>query len=602
MASRTYWQQRATRRGVLLTGGAAAFLAACGGGRKESSAPADISKDLQTASTPVPDDESAQAVQGGNFRYASSTDYPHLDPFKTASFAAQYHGAYIYSRLLRFKTGPGIEPRDMEVADDAALTFETADGLTYIFKLRPDNKFFNAAPVNGRALDSGDVKFSVERFMSVSPNQNALKSLVDSVETPDPLTVVMKLKLKYAPFPSQMASAADALWLFPKEAANFDPAKVNIGTGPFMLQKETPSVGTEYVRNPMWWWKGRPFTNGTQRFIIPEQAQRMAQFVAKKTDTYAPTNEEVIEVRKQVPDAIFTKNDIPFTFGFLFFSGQEPDSPFRDVRVRRAVSMAVDRDSLLDNFSNRTNLEKAGIAIDTAWANLPISPAFKKWWLDPKAAMQKGEEWAKWYKFDLKEAKALLAAAGHANGFKTEFHFTPTRYGQTFDSSAEAIIEMLKQLGLELDVKVDDYNRVYFPEVFTKGNFKGMVYGLQSDFPDVDGRIYNMFHPDGIRNHSKVNVAGGTLFQDNGKLTGMVEAQRTEVDANKRRTIIQDIQKYASDQMTYVPMVNGGYSTFTLNWPWLRNTRAYRSVTYAVPMEGWAHYWVDEEKRKQMGG
>jgi len=54
--------------------------------------------------------------------------------------------------------------------------------------------------------------------------------------------------------------------------------------------------------------------------------------------------------------------------------------------------------------------------------------------------------------------------------------------------------------------------------------------------------------------------------------------------------------------MIYVPMVNSGYSSFSFAWPWLRNTRVYRSVTYAAPMEAWAHYWIDEEKRKQLGG
>src|SRR5262249_45248759 len=150
-----------------------------------------------------------------------------------------------------------------------------------------------------------------------------------------------------------------------------------------------------------------------------------------------------------------------------------------------------------------SKLAAAGIPIATAWSNFTVAAGFRKWWLDPKDA---GFKEGQWYKYNLKEAKALLAAAGFANGFKTEVHFAPVRYGQTFDSSAEAVVEMMKQLGLDIEVKADDYNRVYFPEVFTKGNFKGMVYGLESDFPDVDGRVYNMLHPEGIRNHSKINM------------------------------------------------------------------------------------------------
>jgi ABC-type transport system substrate-binding protein len=161
----------------------------------------------------------------------------------------------------------------------------------------------------------------------------------------------------------------------------------------------------------------------------------------------------------------------------------------------------------------------------------------------------------------------------------------------------------MKQLGLDLDVKVDDYNRVYFPEVFSKGNFKGMVYGLQSGYQDIDGIIYNMLHPNGTRNHSKLNMPGGTLFQDGGRLTQMVEAQRVETDETKRRGIIHDIQRYLSEQMAYVPAVTtGNFSTFGMSWPWLRNARVYRSVTYAQASEVWAHYWIDEQKRKELGG
>ncbi len=588
------------RRQTLLAGGAAAFLAACGGSSdKEEAGSSGAAEGLQQSSQVAAGDETAEAKPGGTFRYRTSTDYPTLDPFKSASFAAQYHGAFVYSRLSALKSGPGVDPREYALSEDAATGFETADGLSYIYKLRPNNLYHNIAPVNGRAMDSGDVKFSVDRFLSVSPSQNALANLIDSVETPDPLTVIFKLKLKYAPFPTQMASTSEALWLYPKEAADYDPTKVQIGTGPFLFEKDTPSVGTTYNKSPTWWWKGRPFVDRAERIVIPEKAQDLAQFIAKRTDTYAPTNDEVLEVRSQAPDATLFKNDIGTGFGFIYFSGVEPNSPFKDPRVRRAVSMALDRDALLESASNAAALDKAGIPIDIAWENAPVAPGWKKWWIDPKdPSFKEGQ----WYKFNLQEAKALLSAAGYANGFKTEFHFTPTRYGQTFDSQAEAIIEMMKQLGLDLDVKVDDYNRVYIPEVFTKGNFNGMVYGLQSGFQDIDGIIYNMFHPKGTRNHSKVNMPEGTLFQDGGRLTGMVEAQRVEVDETKRVGLIHDIQRYASENMIYVPAVTtGNFSTFTMAWPWLHNTRVYRSVTYAQASEAWAHYWVDEAKKKEMG-
>ncbi len=631
-----YWQRRITRRRSLALGTAglsAAYLAACGDSSNnkqavKTNAPAAPSAAAAGGGTPASGsaaagnatpaaipatpnnaakgtgrtdttvDETAQAVPGGTFRYRTSTDYPSLDPFKSASFAAQYHGAYIYSRLSMFKSGPGVDPNAFEVAPDAATSFEIPDGLTYIYHLRPNMKFGNIPPVNGRALDATDVKYSYDRFTSVSPSQAALTNLVESVTTPDASTVQFKLKLKYAPFAGQIASATEALWLFPKEADGFDPAKLNIGTGPYTLDKDTPSVGTTYTRRADWWQKGLPFDN-TQRIIIPEQAQYLAQFVAKKLDEYTPTNEEVIQVKGQVPEALLGTAPIGVGMAMIYFSGQEPDSPFKDPRVRRAVSMALDRDGLIDSFGNVKAIQKAGLPIQTSWSNIPVPAGFSSWWLDPKdASFKEGQ----WYKFNLKDAKALLAAAGYPNGFKTEYHYAPTRYGQTFDSGAEAVIEMMKQLGLDLDVKTDDYNKVYIPEVFTKGNFKGMVYGLESGFADVDGYAFNMLHPNGTRNHSHINQSGGTLFQDNGKLTGMIEAQRQETDDTKRKAVLGDLQRYVSDNMIYVPTAVFGYSSFNLVWPWLHNAFAYRSSTYAQAPEAWAHRRVDETERKAKGG
>ena len=78
---------------------------------------------------------------------------------------------------------------------------------------------------------------------------------------------------------------------------------------------------------------------------------------------------------------------------------------------------------------------------------------------------------------------------------------------------------------------------------------------------------------------------------------------RVEVDQEKRKGIIDEIQRYCSDQMIYVPaQASANFSRFSLSWPWVRNARAHRSLTYGVATEAYAHWWLDEEKRKQLGG
>src|SRR5207253_6830943 len=126
-------------------------------------------------------------------------------PFKHASYVSQLAAGYPYSKLLKFKTGPGVVPNDFELAQDLAQSQQIPDPLTYIFKLQPDVHFHNVAPVNGRALDASDAVFSFNRFLAISVYKGNLSSVIDSVNAPDAGTVVIKLKTPDADFLTKVA-------------------------------------------------------------------------------------------------------------------------------------------------------------------------------------------------------------------------------------------------------------------------------------------------------------------------------------------------------------------------------------------------------------
>src|SRR5439155_7140272 len=102
---------------------------------------------------------------GGTMRgEAFNSRPPHLDPHQTATYTLHVFGGGIaWSRLTRFKTGPGTDPTSAIPTGDLAESWTQADDLTYLFKLRQGVKFHNIAPVNGRELDSEDVAFSLKR-------------------------------------------------------------------------------------------------------------------------------------------------------------------------------------------------------------------------------------------------------------------------------------------------------------------------------------------------------------------------------------------------------------------------------------------------------
>src|SRR5262249_8492397 len=230
--------------------------------------------------------------------------------------------------------------------------------------------------------------------------------VIDKVEAPDPNTVVIKLKKPDADFLNILADGlTSAIYVFPKEAENYDTIKTVIGTGAWTFESLQPGIATTWKRNPNYFLKdakGRPlpYLDTIKALTIPEYAQQMAQFQAGNTPMFSPKAPDLKSLRQAVPGHELLAYDIPLTFQIFAFRpiGSGSTSPFNDERVRRAVSMSIDRSGLIDTLSNDNFYKVEGLEIEKPWHNI-VGAGLTRWWLDPKAAAQKGEEWAKWYKF-----------------------------------------------------------------------------------------------------------------------------------------------------------------------------------------------------------
>jgi ABC-type transport system substrate-binding protein len=241
--------------------------------------------------------------------------------------------------------------------------------------------------------------------------------------------------------------------------------------------------------------------------------------------------------------------------------------------------MATDRDGLIASVYGGDSLKSAGLPFNPRWHNA-LPAGFSRWWLDPKSA-EMGEA-GRWYRYDVAEAKKLMEAAGYHDGFEVEYHYTNNRYGQQFGDQAEAVIAMAQAIGIKPKVMVEDYASRYFPETFIKGNFSGYANMLQTAFPTIGQYWRSMYLADGSRNHSKV---------DDPLMAELIQKQQVELDENTRRTIVHDLQRYASRKMYYVPLINGALGGYTMAWPWVGNFRAYRTAGYGGGAESVIHYW-----------
>src|SRR5215467_11139291 len=179
-----------TRRDLLRRSASAAALAALG-----STAPS-----LSRVA-------SAQSPKRGGTLTLRLWDPPHWDPYLIIAFKTQIPYSFTHSRLLKHKAGPSTAPGTFVLEGDLAESWSQPDDTTYIFKLRRGMRFHPKPPVNGRELTAEDVRYSVERFLTVKGNPSAymLRS-VDKVEAVDRYTVKFTLKEPFAWFLDMLAN------------------------------------------------------------------------------------------------------------------------------------------------------------------------------------------------------------------------------------------------------------------------------------------------------------------------------------------------------------------------------------------------------------
>jgi ABC-type transport system substrate-binding protein len=455
-------------------------------------------------------------------------DPPTLDPYLNVSFRCQEFAAFFYSRLLMSKKGPGVPAQAYIMEGDLAESWKVSDdGLAYTFSLRPDAKWHNLPPMNGRPVTAQDVAWSFDHFMKVSPQKSAFDQVAD-VSALDDRTVQFRLKDVYVPF--EAAIGAPIFWILPREVieADGDASKRVIGSGPFIFQKYDTGISFTGKKNPTYHRPGEPHVDEIVGLVIPDTSTQLAALRSRELDFYQLLSQQDIEpLKKSNPEIQFVEWEYLY-IPQIYWKPDQP--PFNDPRVRQAVSMALNRDEMINVvYADRGN-----------WNNF-IPWALSEWWLDPRSA-DMGPA-SRYYKYDPVTARELLAAAGHPDGLKVELVSTPG-YGQTFVQMGELVQQDLKLVGIEADIKMQEYT-AYISSTFL-GKFEGgdrLVFGLETPFTEPHDFLFNEYHPKGTRNKTGVNDP---------KLTAMIEQQVKTLDRADRKKQIFDIQRYLAEQM-YMP-------------------------------------------------
>src|SRR5436190_12812555 len=277
--------------------------------------------------------------RGGILLAVIGADPPSLDAHQESTFATLQLVAPLYSTLLQ--TDPYSYPK---VIGDAASEWKISpDALTYTFKIRPGIKFHD-----GSLLTAVDVKATYDKLLFPPAGTRSIRknsySAVTSVEAPDASTVVFKLKHPSASLLENLASPWNVI--YPKKYLDNDPnyfMKHVMGSGPFKFKSYTPGASFEGERNPDYFVKDRPYLNGYKFFISTETSVRAAAIRSGRA--YIEFRDlplaEVDSIRKHLGDKVAVQQT-PFVIHFDV-SMNNTVKPFTDVRVRRALNLAIDR-------------------------------------------------------------------------------------------------------------------------------------------------------------------------------------------------------------------------------------------------------------------
>jgi peptide/nickel transport system substrate-binding protein len=480
----------------------------------------------------APNADAQQPKRGGVLRIAAR-EAPNLDPHLSVSFLTHSYVSLSYSQLVRFAHGP--EQRhsaDFSIVPDLAERWTTsADGRVYTFHLRRGVKFHSKPPVNGREVTADDVKYSLERFMAKSGFKARFEP-VQAIEVVDRHTVRVTLKEPYAPFLNHLANPSFTA-ILPREAEqaykDFNRPEAVIGTGPFVLKSYDKGVRVVFERNPDYFMKGLPYMDGVVIEITPDAAARLALLRTGKADLGQiwgwASVEEGKSLQKTNPEMVVAPTQT-IAMGYIYMRTDQP--PFKDIRVRRALSLAIDRKGWNDALLHGEGCIDSG----------PVPCAMKDWKLDASRIEPARAKYLVGY--DPAEAKRLLAEAGLGSGFTTPAYHWPG-YAPPWRNWYELAVDNLAKIGVTAELKPEEYGK-YISTTYL-GKYEKMAIGPVTPFTEVDDFLFSGHFPEQPNNRSHVNDA---------ELNKLLLAQRREVDPKKRKEIIDEIQRYLADKAYYI--------------------------------------------------
>ncbi|NVM24734.1 MAG: ABC transporter substrate-binding protein [Desulfobacterales bacterium] len=402
-----------------------------------------------------------------------------------------------------------------------AVRYEHPDLLTWKLYLRKGVRFHNGNPFTAE-----DVKFSFERLSNpdVSEFINTGKSIA-SIDIVDDYTVVIKTK---DPIP-WFANNLHQIYMMDKESTEArDPGEAEvkpIGTGAYKLVEWVKGSYVKMKANEDYW-EGPPLIKNVELRPITESSTRFAALASAQVELVSGVPVELYEKVLENPKLdVITR---PARRSIFLALGNKPGSPWKDIRVRKAMYMAINEDEIIEKIM-RGHAAPAAQVPDPP--TIGYNPEIKRLAYNPELA------------------RKLLKEAGYERGFEITLSGPNDRYVQD-EKIAEAVAKYLAKVGIKakLDVKPKS---IFFPQV-ARGELEFYLIGWFDGTFDMGRTYFKLAHSrDAVRGFGGLN---GTNFSDP-TIDTLLEPTGSIVDREKRKKVLQDLNKMAMmDKIVWIPL------------------------------------------------
>lgn len=460
---------------------------------------------------------------GGTLRVAVAGEAPSGDPL-AAGTSTQVLCGLIYSRLLRPRAGAGVPYDSGDVIEDLAEKWEQVDEHVHVFYLRRGIRWQDLPPVLGREVVADDVRLSLERLLAQRTMASPLAlSAIDRIELPDRYTIKVTLR---EPMPALVSAlASPQARILPAELVEreLDLRRHPVGTGPFLLPRPDRSGRLLLRKNPGYFRAGQPFLDAVELLTVPDRATELALLKNRESDLGSEPSglfqSEAEMLRAANPDLVISRVHRPTV---LLLGFNDARAPFHDVRLRQAVSMALDRRRLAsDAYGDNYVLS----------GHVPSSLA--EWTLGADEIERY------WGRRDLARARALWADAAVIDPGELTLLVHPSG---DVGGLPEAIVEQLREAGLRL--------RLVRPEPAVLGRllidraFDLLVLqpAPSTEFDDWTGALYSSTSPR--------NIWG---YVDR-RFDELLLRTRRGPDRDLRRRAALELQRYLADKLPVAPL------------------------------------------------